>query len=144
MFCLLFLLCFVLCFFSFLSHIYIIFFLCKILYVEESEVQNASILLTPPPREFFCICQYIYGKERKNKQDTKHIIIYIAKYRGSPFPWASLRSAIQWRSRGYCRPGPNIYGCPYGFSRNTFASEIAALSPPPPPLSSATAAIKVV
>ena len=121
MFCLLFLFCFVLCVFSFLSHIYIYIFLCKILYVEESEVQNASNIIDPPPppRECFCICQYIYGKERKNKQDTKHIIIYIAKCR---------------RSRGYCRPGPNIYGCSYGFSRNTFASEIAALSPPPPPL----------
>ena len=32
---------------------------------------------------------------------------------------------VHWRSRGYCRPGPNIYGRPYWCSRNTFASEIA-------------------
>ena len=32
----------------------------------------------------------------------------------------------QWRSRGYCRPGPNIYGRPYWCSRNTYASAIAA------------------
>ena len=43
----------------------------------------------------------------------------------------------QWRSRGYCRPGPNIYRRPYWCSRNTFANEIAAHvkvppSPPPP------------
>ena len=48
----------------------------------------------------------------------------------------------QWRSKGYCRPGPNIYGRPYWCSRNTFASEIAApvkMPPPrPPPLCSAT------
>ena len=46
---------------------------------------------------------------------------------------------FQWRSRGYCRPGPNIYGRPYWCSRNTFAIEIAApvkVTPPrpsPPP-----------
>ena len=42
---------------------------------------------------------------------------------------------VQWRSRGYCRLGPNIYGRPCWCSRNTFASEIAApvKVPPPPP-----------
>ena len=36
----------------------------------------------------------------------------------------------QWWSRGYCHPGPNIYGHPYWCSRNTFAAQTC---PPPPP-----------
>ena len=56
-----------------------------------------------------------------------------------------VNTSHQWRSKGYCRPGPNIYiyGRPYWYSRNTFASEIAApvkVRPPHPhPLCSATA-----
>ena len=40
---------------------------------------------------------------------------------------------VQWRSRGFCRPGPNrpIYGRPYWCSRNTFA--IRNCPPPPRP-----------
>ena len=40
----------------------------------------------------------------------------------------------QWRSREYSRPGPNIYGRGYWYSRNTFASVIATNSPLTPSL----------
>ena len=51
----------------------------------------------------------------------------------------TILKSVQWRSRGYCRPGPNIYGRPYWCSRNTFAARNCrpckgrTPSAPPPP-----------
>ena len=44
-----------------------------------------------------------------------------------------LTPSQHWRSRGYCRRGPNIYGRPYWCIINTVASEIAAYLKVPPP-----------